>query len=89
MLINTKVARDTKELVRNVAELKKRFPIVVDKILDSVDQLSVAALENFLRLNDLHESNQTVPKNDAAVVDIYGKAEVSSAQVHVKRITPS
>lgn len=79
MLINTKVVRDTKVLVQHVAELKKRVPIVVDTILDSMDQLAVTALENLLRLNDVDVPNQVALKNDAVVADIYNKVEVSSA----------
>lgn len=45
ILVDTKVPKDTKVQVRKVADLKQRFPKVVDAVLNGMDELTSEAAE--------------------------------------------
>lgn len=59
LLVNTKVERSTKALVQRLAELKVKYPGIVDPILDSIDAISreaVRVIDNISKLSNQFSS---------------------------------
>ncbi|KAG5895350.1 hypothetical protein JTB14_003147 [Gonioctena quinquepunctata] len=53
LLINTKVPRETKQLVSKVAQLHKKHPELVNNILNSMEDVAFIALQNIIALSQL------------------------------------
>ncbi|KAF2901272.1 hypothetical protein ILUMI_04909 [Ignelater luminosus] len=58
LLVNTKVKRDTKRMVKNVLVLKQRHPEIIDLILNAMDEISKNAISCLRQLNHFHVSNE-------------------------------
>lgn len=61
LLVDTRVSRSTKLLVEKFAELKCKYPVIIDLILQSIDNISKEALEVIKKIRDL-------PSNDASSI---------------------
>lgn len=57
ILIDTKVPKNTAEQVKKVAELKEKYPIVVDGILDTIEHITTEALDYLIQLKDQEQLN--------------------------------
>ncbi|CAK9796496.1 Mevalonate kinase erg12 [Anthophora plagiata] len=45
LLVDTRVSRSTKALVEKIFELKHRYPVIIDLIMDTIDNISKEAIE--------------------------------------------
>ncbi|KAI8880517.1 mevalonate kinase-like protein [Backusella circina FSU 941] len=52
LLTNTKVPRSTSALVAGVGEKKKKYPEVMDPILESMDQIAIRCRDAFIKLQN-------------------------------------
>lgn len=59
LLVNTKVKRDTQQLVRHAATLRERHPQVVEPILTAMDEISQSAIECLKQLNHFNTSSES------------------------------
>ncbi|MDY0387818.1 MAG: mevalonate kinase [Methanolobus sp.] len=75
---NTNEFSSTKELVKNVAELRSGFPSVIDPILSNIGQMSILA-EKFVEQNDYMAIGRLMNVNQGLLDAIgVGSAELSS-----------
>lgn len=63
LLVNTKVPRNTKDLVERVVKLRQSYPAVIDSIFDSIDAVSKTAVQI---LDEIYDA-QTI--NDEALLE--------------------
>lgn len=63
LLVNTKVPRNTKDLVERVVKLRQLYPAVIDSIFDSIDAVSKTAVQV---LGEIYDA-QTI--NDEALLE--------------------
>ncbi|XP_029166002.1 mevalonate kinase [Nylanderia fulva] len=63
LLVDTKVTRNTKDLVNRVRERRKLHPAVIDSIFDSIETVSKTAVQVF---GEIYNAQTT---NDAALLD--------------------
>ena len=60
LLVDTRVSRSTKALVEKLSELKHRYPVIINPILDSIGNVAKEAVEVVQRINAL-----SVPDNES------------------------
>ncbi|XP_076231830.1 ALG6 alpha-1,3-glucosyltransferase garnysstan [Calliopsis andreniformis] len=53
LLVDTRVTRSTKALVERLLELKYKYPVIIDLILDSIDNISKEAVNIIEKMNKL------------------------------------
>lgn len=70
ILINTKVPRNTKALVKNVADLKTKFPKIVEGVLELMEETAVEASSCLKNIN-------TCMGDDFRILDHYERLGVS------------
>lgn len=63
LLVNTNVARSTKDQVRRAARLKESYPLIVTPVLDSIDALSESAWEAIKEMSS-RADDSTEPLDD-------------------------
>lgn len=56
ILVDTKVPKSTAEQVKKVAELKEKYPIIVEGILDTIEHITTEALDYLIQLKDQEQS---------------------------------
>lgn len=59
LLVDTRVGRSTKVLVQRLAELKCKYPTIIDPILDSIDNVSKETLQVLNKIRELLTSGGT------------------------------
>ncbi|XP_076645652.1 uncharacterized protein LOC143355065 [Halictus rubicundus] len=52
LLVDTRVSRSTKALVEKLAELKHKYPVIIDLILDSIDNIAITAVKVIQKINN-------------------------------------
>lgn len=52
LLVDTRVSRSTKSIVEKLAELRQRYPVIVDLIFNSIDNISNEALKVIRKIRD-------------------------------------
>lgn len=52
LLVDTRVSRSTKALVEKLAELKHKYPVIIDLILDSIDNIAITAIKVIQKINN-------------------------------------
>ncbi|XP_078040154.1 uncharacterized protein LOC144471712 isoform X1 [Augochlora pura] len=52
LLVDTRVSRSTKALIEKLAELKHKYPVIIDLILDSMDNIAIAAIKVIQKINN-------------------------------------
>lgn len=57
ILVDTKVPKNTAEQVKKVAELKEKYPIIVEGILDAIEHITTEALDYLIQLKDQEQLN--------------------------------
>nr|AKO63320.1 mevalonate kinase [Leptinotarsa decemlineata] len=65
LLINTKVPRETKVIVSNVAKLRDKYPDLVNNILNAMDDLAFNALQTIKALSELEASGDKIQDHQA------------------------
>ncbi|XP_043250684.1 mevalonate kinase [Colletes gigas] len=57
LLVDTRVSRSTKALIEKLAELKHKYPAIIDLIMDSIDNISKEAIKIIKKINNLSNSD--------------------------------
>ncbi|OAD53412.1 Mevalonate kinase [Eufriesea mexicana] len=57
LLVDTRVNRSTKALVEKLLELKSKYPVIIDLIMDSIDNISKEAIEIIKKLKPLSNTD--------------------------------
>ncbi|XP_033339663.1 mevalonate kinase [Megalopta genalis] len=52
LLVDTRVSRSTKALIEKLSELKHKYPVIIDLILDSMDNIAIAAIKVIQKINN-------------------------------------
>lgn len=77
LLVDTKVAKDTKAMVARVAALKQNYPGVVDNILSAMDNVANIAVQELCKLDETSSSAKLSVEECKRIVDeIYKRLEV-------------
>lgn len=56
LLIDSKIQRQTKVMVAKVAEMRKKYLIIVDNILNAMEEVALRAIENVRSLSGTNSS---------------------------------
>lgn len=72
LLVDTRVSRSTKALVEKLLELKHKYPVIIDHILDSIDNISKEAVNVIQKMNEL-----SVTDNETTLIEEYKRLMVS------------
>ncbi|XP_072745943.1 mevalonate kinase-like [Anoplolepis gracilipes] len=59
LLVDSKISRNTKDLVERVAKTRQSFPVIIDSIFDSIDAVSKAALQVLGEIRDVQTTDDT------------------------------
>ncbi|XP_076181284.1 ALG6 alpha-1,3-glucosyltransferase garnysstan [Ptiloglossa arizonensis] len=57
LLVDTRVNRSTKALIERLAELKHKYPAIIDLIMDSIDNISKEAIKVIQKINNLSNTD--------------------------------
>ncbi|XP_054014065.1 mevalonate kinase-like isoform X1 [Hylaeus anthracinus] len=57
LLVDTRVSRSTKALIEKLAELKHKYPAIIDLIMDSIDNISKEAINVIQKINNLSSTD--------------------------------
>lgn len=58
LLVDTRVNRSTKALLEKVLELKHTYPVIIDLIMDSIDNISKEAVKIIQKLKTFSNTNE-------------------------------
>ncbi|XP_057657218.1 mevalonate kinase isoform X1 [Diorhabda carinulata] len=88
LLINSNVPRETKRLVMKVGERRKRFPLILDHILDAMDAVSKTVLEKMEQLCTLTSLDDAMDVyNDLADIWFMNQSLLDAIGVGHKELT--
>ncbi|XP_050502965.1 mevalonate kinase [Diabrotica virgifera virgifera] len=59
LLINSNVPRETKKMVAKVAEYRRKYPMVLDHLLESMDQVATTVVDKISELSQLSDTDDT------------------------------
>lgn len=58
LLVDTRVNRSTKALLEKILELKHTYPVIIDLIMDSIDNISKEAVKIIQKLKTFSNTNE-------------------------------
>lgn len=77
LLIDTRVSRSTKAILEKLLELKNRYPVIIDIIMDAIDNISNEAIKNIQKLKN------TSRVNDGSFSEEYKQLMVTTIYNHL------
>lgn len=77
ILVDTKVPKSTAEQVKKVAELKEKYPIIVEGILDTIEHITTEALDYLIQLKDQEQSTIKLEGKKNCYVELGELAELN------------